>query len=322
MNSEKENIMNRKIKFISMIIVALVTVCFTCGCNNNLERKVTIAYNPNAYASSISQIMINNNLLEKYLPDNCNVEWVEMSSASDIRDALASGSIDIATPALTSYISAYENNMPIDLISNYGSAQVYCYAVNGIDRIDNFDIDDSIAVKGLNTNPHIAFLAYCKENALDIDKYNKMLTKIPETETLALLETSDQISGAILSYPVNKKADEIKNCKMIADFSDTIKEYNLGTVVCVNKSFNESNKDIVEGFEKAHKYIVDSWQTDLDFYASILSKQYSCSKEEIKSVMIDMPPTLEITGYDKLANLMYEAKMLNAKPTPFNDVSK
>lgn len=309
--------MKRRIKSIILIIISFALICTIWGCNNSTERTLTIAYNPNAYASAISQIMKYENTLEEFLPTDCKVEWVEMSSASDIRDALASGAIDIGTPALTAYISAQENNMPIKLMSNYGNAQVCCYASNNAEKIEDFTINDSIAIKGLNTNPHIAFLAYCKENSLDVESYNSMLAKIPETETLAMLENSNQISGAVLSYPITKKADKLNNCKLIADFSDVIKEYNLGTVVCVNEGYYENNQDIVEGFENAHKYIVNTWQSDIDKNSLILSKQYNCSTEEITSIMKELPPTLEITGYDKLSNLMYECKMLKSKPQPF-----
>lgn len=309
--------MKKIIKSVLLIISISAIFCAICGCSSNTERKVTIAYNPNAYASAISQIMKSENLLNKYLPKDCRVEWVEMSSASDIRDALASGAIDIGTPALTAYISAQENNMPIKLLSNYGSAQVCCYATNNVKKIEDFTINDSIAIKGLNTNPHIAFLAYCKENSLDVNKYNSMITKIPETETLAMLENSSQISGAVLSYPITKKADKISNCKLIADLSDVVEEYNLGTVVCVNENYYKNNQDIIEGFENAHRYIVNTWQSDIEKNSLILSKQYSCSTDEITSIMKKMPPTFEITGYDKLANLMYECKMLNNKPVPF-----
>ena len=304
---------------IPLIIISII--CLT-GCDTSKEgRTVTIAYNPDAYASAISQIMIEKKIWDKYIPSNTTIKYVEMSNASDIRDALASGTIDIATPALTAFISGYENNMPLRLISNYGNAQVCLYSKDNIKDINDFDANDVIATKGLNTNPHIALLAYCKEHGLNIDMYNSMLNKIPEAETIGMLSTSSSdISGAVLSYPITKQADALPNCNLLVDFTDIIQDYNLGTVVCVNATFYDKNKDIIDSFEEAHKYIVENWEKDIQENAHILSKQYNCSAEEVIKLMETFPPTTEISGYDKLANLMYECNMLTQKPKSYKEV--
>lgn len=311
--------MVKKNKF-TIVLIIISMICSGCSNNKNDERIVTIAYNPTAYASAVSQIMISNNILDKYLPKDVKINYVEMSSAADIRDALASGTIDIATPALTAFIAAYENNMPIQLISNYGSAQVCMYGNNDINSITDFEEGDLIAIKGLNTNPHIALLAYCKEMGLDIDKYNKMLNKIPEPETIAMLSNSS-IKGAVLSYPITKQAENLDNCKMLIDFSDVIKKYSLGTVACANTQFFESNQDIVNAFEKAHKEIVDNWDENMDENAKILSLQYKCKKEEVCQLIREFPPQMQITGYDELASLMYECGMLQKEPKKYNFIS-
>lgn len=309
-----------KKNFFTLLITIFIISLNGCA-HSQTERTVTIAYNPDAYASAISQIMIEKHVLDKYIPNNTTIKYVEMSNASDIRDALASGTIDIATPALTAFISGYENNMPLRLISNYGNAQVCLYSKNDINNIIDFDSTDVIATKGLNTNPHIALLAYCKEHNLNVDKYNSMLSKIPEAETIGMLSTSSSdISGAVLSYPITKQADALPNCNLLIDFTDIIQEYNLGTVVCVNSTFYNQNKDIIDSFEKAHKYIVENWNEDMQENAQILSKQYNCSTEEAIKLMDTFPPTMEISGYDKLANLMYECNMLTQKPKTFKVV--
>lgn len=307
-------------KVITLLFVALLVFTTIAYTSCSAKRVVTIAYNPNAYASAVSHIMISDDILNTYLPDDVEVEWVEMSSASDIRDALASGSLDIATPALTAFISAYENNMPIKLISNYGNAQVCLYGCNTIDDISDFESTDIIAIKGLNTNPHIALLAYCKENGLDVEMYNSILNKIPEAETIGMLGSSSEISGAVLSYPITKEADKLSNCKLLIDFSDIIQEYNLGTVVCVNSDFYNQHEDIVNAFEEAHNYIVENWMSDLEHNAQILSNQYDCSTDEVLELMKELPPSMEIIGYDKLADLMYECGMLTQEPHSFDSI--
>ena len=230
----------------SSVLATVLSLTLATGCSHKKSTtdKVTIAYNPSGYGSAVSHLMIAENTLDKYLPDGVTAEWVEMSSASDIRDALANGTVDIAAPALSAYISAKENDMPITLISNYGNAMVKLYSCCGYTDISDFKEDDVLAIKGLNTNPQISFLAYVKENGLDINKYTNMLSKIPEAESLAMLETNNgEIEGAILSYPVSNEAEKIENVTMIADFKDVIDDYNLGNCLCANSGFYNENYD-------------------------------------------------------------------------------
>jgi len=287
--------------------------------DSSANRSVIIAYNPNAYASAVSHIMIDRNILSNYLPSDVEVEWVEMSSASDIRDALASGSVHIATPALTAFISARENNLPIRLISNYGSAQVKVYGTAGINDLNDIGDESVIAIKGLNTNPHIAFLAYCSDMGYDIDFFTSRLCKVPETETIGMLN-NQSVSAAVLSYPTTKKVDNLSNINMFIDLTDVCERYSLGTVVCVNEAFYLDNPDIVETFEMAHHEIVAAWDADIEINAPLLATRYNTTVDEIKLIMCELPPTTEIRGYDQLANLMYRNGMLKAAPIKFVEI--
>ncbi len=315
--------MKKMFNIILSSVLAMVLLV-TTGCSSRKKETtstVTIAYNPGGYGSAVSHIMIADKILDKYLPEGVTAEWVEMSSASDIRDALANGTVDIAAPALSAYISAKENDMPITLISNYGNAMVKLYSCCGYTDISDFKEDDVLAIKGLNTNPQISFLAYVKENGLNINEYTNMLSKIPEAESLAMLETNNgEIEGAILSYPVSNEAEKIEKVTLIADFKDVINDYNLGNCLCANSDFYNENYEVVVAFESARDEIMDSWNSNLDHNAQILSELYECDKAEISGIMESLPPTKEITGYDKLSALMYESGMLNKQPLSFKEL--
>lgn len=83
------------------------------------ERTVVINYNPDNYASAVFQIAKEKNLFEKYLPENVKIEWTTLTSASDIRDSMVSGDIDIGTPGIMAYMTAIDNDMPLTLMSFY-----------------------------------------------------------------------------------------------------------------------------------------------------------------------------------------------------------
>ena len=130
--------MNRKsILVIVILAVIIVAIIASVVLQNNKgdensqgvaqERTVVINYNPDNYASAVFQIAKEEGLMEKYMPEGVKVEWTTLSSASDIRDAMVSGEIDIGTPGIMAYMTAIDNGMPLTLMSFYGYATVMAY---------------------------------------------------------------------------------------------------------------------------------------------------------------------------------------------------
>ena len=118
----------RKLGIILVIAVVIVAIVASVVLQNRSqengeqvakERTVVINYNPDNYASAVFQIAKEKGLFEKYLPENVKVEWTTLSSASDIRDAMVSGDIDIGTPGIMAYMTAIDNGIPLSLMSFY-----------------------------------------------------------------------------------------------------------------------------------------------------------------------------------------------------------
>lgn len=121
--------MNKKnlvvILILAVLIIAILASVVIQNQSENQEtesakeRTVVINYNPDNYASAVFQIAKEKNLFEKYLPENVKVEWTTLTSASDIRDSMVSGDIDIGTPGIMAYMTAIDNDMPLTLMSFY-----------------------------------------------------------------------------------------------------------------------------------------------------------------------------------------------------------
>ena len=159
--------MNKKVIFVVAIIVVAVVSCVLVlnnqqgGTKVAKERTVVINYNPDNYASAV------NNLFEKYLPENVKVEWTTLTSASDIRDAMVAGDIDIGTPGIMAYMTAIDNDMPLTLMSFYGYATVKAYTnQENINSLADFKSGDQISISGLASNPQAAYLAALKEERI------------------------------------------------------------------------------------------------------------------------------------------------------------
>lgn len=165
--------MNKKVIFVVAIIVVAVISCVLVlnnqqgGTKIAKERTVVINYNPDNYASAVFQIAKENNLFEKYLPENVKVEWTTLTSASDIRDAMVAGDIDIGTPGIMAYMTAIDNDMPLTLMSFYGYATVKAYTnQENINSLADFKSGDQISISGLASNPQAAYLAALKEERI------------------------------------------------------------------------------------------------------------------------------------------------------------
>ena len=318
---------------VGILAVVVVAIVATIVVKNNngqevggqastQERTVVINYNPDNYASAVFQIAKEENLMEKYLPENVKVEWTTIASASDIRDAMVAGEIDIGTPGIMAYMTAIDEGAPLTLMSFYGYATVMAYTnQDNINSLADFQAGDQISISGLASNPQAAYLAALKEEGLDVQKYNQMLVKIPNTEAIAMLEGRNQIKGSILSFSANLKADALKDqgVKKIRDFSDVIEKYSIGTALIANTDFYNNNPDICEAIRKVQNEVIENWNKDMEKNAEILANQYDCEVKDVIDLMEKQPPTDKLTGYNDLAQLLYEVDMLS-KPLKLEDL--
>lgn len=169
--------MNKIVKIVLLfIVVVLVATTFSLVLLNDSkegdaniakERTVVINYNPDNYASSVFQIAKEKGIFEKYLPENVKIEWTTLTSASDIRDSMVSGDIDVGTPGIMAYMTAIDNGMPLTLMSFYGYATVKAYSnQEDINSIADFNTGDQISISGLASNPQAAYLAALKEDRI------------------------------------------------------------------------------------------------------------------------------------------------------------
>ena len=310
----------KKKLIISGICLVLVISCGILYKNyfmkekNVIERTVVINYNPNNYASAIFQIAKEKDLFSKYLPKGVKIKWTTLTSASDIRDSMVSGEIDIGTPGIMAFMTAVDNGMPLTLMSFNGYATVKLYSnKNNIKNIKDFKSGDQISISGLASNPQAAYIAALKEEGLSVEKYNKMLVKVPDLEAISLLKENQQIKGSVLSFSSNLKAEKINSVHLIRDFSDVIEKYSIGTALIANTTFYEKNRDICDAILKVQKDVIDNWKKDLDSNSKLLAKQYNCDVSDVIELMKKQPPTNKLTGYDKLAELLYSVNLLSTK---------
>lgn len=204
------------------------------------------------------------------------------------------------------------------VFTGYATVKAYTNDSN-INSLADFKSGNQISISGLASNPQAAYLAALKEEGLDVKEYNKMLVKIPNSEAIAMLESNNQIKGSILSFSANLKAEKLDNVHMVQDFTDVIQKYSIGTALIANTKFYEENQDICDAVLKVQREVIDTWDENFEENAVLLANQYKCEVDDVKDLMKTQPPTDKLTGYNNLANLLYETEMIS-KPLKLEDL--
>lgn len=313
--------MKKKLTQVLALMLTAIMIGSFVGCGSRpKERKLRISRSY-SYGSVTQYIMQEKGILEKHMPENVAVEWLQLSSSSEIRDAVVSGQVDIASVALTTYITAYENSFPLTLLSYSVSTPVNIYSNDPeITAIDEFPDTAKIAVISKGGYVSMSFLAYCKETLGDATMYDNLLTTIPEADAVASMQTSRDFNGAVLQFPAMRKAEEIEHVVLLADLTEVIEEYGIGSVFFTHSDYYEENPDIVEAFMEAQEEALQFIKDNPEETAQMLSEPFGIESDAILEILQKMPPHKEVVGYDKQAQLMYEAGILEKEPTKFADL--
>lgn len=273
------------------------------------------------YVSATNIIMKEEGILEKYLPNGVNVEWSQIATGPDIRDAMISDKVDIADLSLMSFITAHEQELPISLLSFSGSTPIKLYSHSAdIQELSDFKAEDRISITNKSTNLHIAFLALCERELGTAMALDSNLTAIPAADAVASLQTSDDYAGAVFSFPMSIQADDIDSLHLLYDMSDIIREYSIGDVMAVRSDYYEKNADVIEAFLKAQEEAITFIINDPSAAAADMAPYFGCGEEEIIDAIKEMPPDNKVAGYDKQAQLLYEAGILSSEPDKFESL--
>lgn len=283
--------------------------------------KVVINY-ARSFSDLSAGIIMHENLLEKYLPDGVEVEWTSLAAASDLRDGVLSGNVHIASYALPAYIMSMESDLPLVMIARDGASPIKVYAnEERIQSILDFTDTDKISVLGLGSIMHIAFLAQAYELGMESSMFDSSFQIMPHADGLAALSGGNGVQGLILSFPTLIKADNTDSIHEVCDLTDIVWEYGIGPVEIVSEDFYENHPEIVEAYIKAREEALQLCYDEPERIAAVLAEEWEIDEDIVLETLMAMPPTLEITGYDKQAQLLYEMGLLENEPKKFEELS-
>lgn len=284
------------------------------------HRTLTINY-AGSYSNAMMLLIKEKKLIEKYLPENTDLKWTNIASSTEMRDGIVSGNIDIAGLSLPSYLSAVENGIPMDIISYAGNTPIKMYSnKDGINSLADVRPSDKIALVGLNTILHVAFLIDADKQFGDSSQFNNSFVVMPHADGLAALTTGNEVRAYITTFPTTIKAEATPGVRTIHDFTDTVNKYGVGSVNVVLKKFYKENPDLVDAFLKAQNDAVKYADENIDATAKLMATSWKIDTAEVKSVLKSMPMTMGVKGYDTLADFLYKSKFLKQQPLKFNQL--
>ena len=313
----------KKILAIMTAITLSVLLLTACGGSSDQSNKgyttniIRVNQSGN-YASSVQQIIMLKGLLEPYLPEDVSVQWTNLTNSTDSRDAVVSGRTDIVSIAVPTFITAVENEMPLALISATSGAPAYLYSNNSeITKLEDIADSTRISIASKASASIVAFFIRCKDTFGDASIYDSNIVTIPNEEALATLATSRELDGALLTFPSTIRADEIENLILIEDLTPTILAYNLTSYFATNEEFYKNNPVLVEAFRKASCDAVNFINDQTLEAAILLAELYGIEYSHVEKAIAICPPSLEVSNYDLIAELMYESDMLPKEPMKF-----
>jgi NitT/TauT family transport system substrate-binding protein len=322
--------MINKGKIAKLLTSLLVFILFATSCGQNQIKKKDIGYTADviriqyttAYSSAVQQILMRKDFLQKVLPDNVKIEWVNINTSSDMRDALVAGQIDIASMSKPSIITAIGNELPVVILSNTLIQLAKLYSNNpDISSMDDIKKTSKIAINGMGSTVHLALMLVSKELYGDPSRFNSNLVSMQYSDIFASITSSKELDCMAATFPNLKKADKIKTLKPILDLTPIIRQYDIGVMFCTRQQFFNDNPELIDAFNKASSEAIDFMNEQPAEAAKLLSEFYGeVDAQDIEEQLKNLPPTPKISesAYDQLASLMYEAKILDSQPKKFS----
>lgn len=309
---------------VSVILLAVIMCSCQKKSNNNVlsyNKKIVIATNNNQ-PKAILNVMQEKSVLEKYLPSDVRVEWVNLTGFSNNRDALISGQIDITSQPASGFIMSIENGYPVRIIANsMKSTSAAIFSNNdSITKVEDIVKAKRVAIQSMGNSYHIAFQKFCLDSFGDAHIFDDKLIVMDYEDMLTSLRTSSDIDIAVIAFPYSVRAEEIDGLRNIYDLEDVLGSYDLGNYFGTSEEFLSNNKILIDAFLKAEDEVVKYMNNNPSETAQLLSSIYNLEPDIIEKELSKREISMNISSYDETAELLYELGVLEEKAGLFSNL--
>lgn len=312
----------KKIKSIICIGMSCLVTLMT-GCiqqDKDGTRNMVIATQV-GFAHLPSIIIKEDNLLDKYLPEGVNVEFVEITGGgSAVREAMAAGKVDIGNLGIPPILIGIDKEIPIKVIQGL-SATEYKMVTNkdDINELTDFTKNDKIALLQLGSIHHIMLSLITEKlygNALMLEDN---IIVMPEGDSVAALEAGSEISGYLGSQPTVHKAELTPGNKVLFSTKELLGD--LTTVaMTTTEDFANENLDLVNAMKQATIEAVNYIANNAEECGERFADEFNLTEEEFVTLLKETMYTDELLGYDEISNFMYEQGYIDKQPLKIEEI--
>jgi len=271
-------------------------------------------------ASCIQQTIQINDLLDKYLPDDVIVEWVSISASPDIRDALISDRINIGSFSIASFIASIENGMPLVAISGtLPQTNEFVTTRSDINCFNDINEHHSIVMLSRGSSAELAFSMRCKEIFGSATVFSQNIVVIPNAEMVATIQGNNEYDLYAPAFPYLQTVIELNGIKVIEGLTDTAIKYGIGSILVTTEAFYKNNPEYRDAFRKASEDAVKYLNENTEEASQKLADLYGeeVKPEDVIAVLKKCQPDLRISGYDEVADLLFEMGILSKTANKF-----
>ena len=313
-------IQNKKNVLVSIVIAlcAIFLVIFLICRNQNNEKIRLTAIYEYAQICAIIDIVKEQSLLEKYLPDNVEVEWQMIDSGSDRRDALATNRAAIAIIENTKVIPSIEQGYTISILGGGSITQRGIYTSNPDIKTPNDLIGKKIAHQGSSV---IVTLKTDLKRNYDIEITDEQLLSVGEQELLNMIATN-QVDVAILTGTMSEKITSMNpEVHEIYDLTPEVQRIGVSNWLVGSTQFFDEHPELLEPVMKAYTEALNEAKDNPKGVSEMLAPLFGISATQIEKELTMYPPELGIYGYDEMANILYENGDLKNPAKPFSELT-
>ncbi|MBR6964739.1 ABC transporter substrate-binding protein [Candidatus Saccharibacteria bacterium] len=308
-----------KFKVFAMALLGLAIIAvgaFLCINKPRDKRKITAIYEY-SQACSVITLVKENQLLEKYLPDDVEIEWVMMDSGSDRRDAIATDRAQIGVVENLKVITSLENDYPLRILANGPASYRGIYTAD-----DNINSAADLADKKIAYQGTGAGLTLKKDLAenYQINLTDDQLLSLNEQQLIDLI-AQDQVDAAVMTRVMASKAMQVRpDLRMVHSLTEETARIGATYWLIGSVSYFDQNPDLLEPVMKAYTEAIETINKDPKAVAEQLSPLFEIDAEIIEQEFLDFAPIVEIYGYDEIAEMLYENGELDEAPKKFAEI--
>lgn len=306
-----------RLSLLSILCIGL----FLSGCTNQKSiNRITIAEQFGLAYAPI-QVMKEKHFLEDKVPEDTDIQWVQLANTAAIRESMIAGDLDIGFMAIPPFLIGWDKGMewriatglsssPLGLVTNKESVQ----------SLKDLTLEDRIALPQPGSIQHILLSMACEREFNNPQQFDQQLITMSHPDGMNALIAKQDITAHFTSPPYLNKELKVEGLHQILSGEEAMgKEFSF-IVGTITQDFYDTHPSLYTSFLEALQESINYIQNNPTESAVILSEQYNISQEETLEYIQSIEYTSTVKGLSDFAEFMVNNGYLDKTFTDINEV--